>query len=79
MILIVFSLIPGFYIVRKVFKRTSEELEISFIKIILGFSIIPPLMALLNNFFTRDVLFSVFLLLYGVIFAIITYKNINLE
>ncbi|MBI5679401.1 MAG: hypothetical protein HZC47_00665 [Methanobacterium sp.] len=74
MILIVFSLIPSFYVVRKAFKeKWTIELENNFIKLIMGFSVIPPLMALINNF-TGDILFSAFLLVYGVIFTVIAYR-----
>lgn len=75
MILIVFSLIPSFYVVRKAFKeKWTIELENSFIKLIMGFSVIPPLMVLINNFITGDILFSAFLLVYGVIFTVIAYR-----
>jgi uncharacterized membrane protein len=72
--LIVFSLIPGFYIVRKAFKENiSVEFKNIFIALVVGFSAIPPLMALLNNYFTGDFLFSIFLLVYGVLFTIIAF------
>jgi hypothetical protein len=74
MILIVFSLIPGFYIVRKAFKENlSVEFKKRFIQVIMGFSVIPPLMTLLNNYFTGDFLFSIFLFVYGVIFTVIVF------
>lgn len=74
MILIVFSLIPGFYMVRKAFKENiSVEFKSRFIPIIAGFSAISPLMALLNDYFTGDFLFSIFLLVYGVIFTVMAF------
>jgi phosphotransferase system glucose/maltose/N-acetylglucosamine-specific IIC component len=74
MILICLSLIPGFYILRKASKESESFFKgEKFVTIILMLSALPLVFALLITYLLGDALFAVGLLVYGILFGVLTY------
>ena len=74
-VLIAFSIIPGFYVLRKAFKKESQlKIKETFISLIVALSVLPPMLAFLNNIFTGNLLFSAGLITYGIIFGAMALK-----
>lgn len=72
-IVLAFSIIPGFYILKKNIKENNPYYKKIHILIsMLAFT--PAILALLNNFITADFLLSIALLLYGILFMVLAYK-----
>jgi hypothetical protein len=74
MVLIAFSLVPGFFIIRKNAREQYPYYEKISIHLVVMFSFALPLLALISNFITTDFLFSTFLLIYGVLFTVLAFK-----
>lgn len=74
MVLIALSLIPGFITTKNNFKKQYYPPERIPIHIIILFSALCPMLALVNNFITTNFLFSMALLIYGAIFTVLAYK-----
>lgn len=74
MILIVLSIIPGYFILKKNIKEQDHYTEKIPTFLTMMFAFIPPILALINNFTSGDFLFSIALIIYGVIFTTITIK-----
>jgi hypothetical protein len=69
---IAIPLIPGFYRVKGAYKNL--RLKRVPIPVVLMFAIPIPLFAFVNNCFTGNLIFSMILLTYGVIFTILAFK-----
>lgn len=74
MAIIALILIPGFLMVKRDFKEMSENIPIY---LIILFSSVSPLLALINNFITGDYQFSMVLLVYGILFTILAFRLDN--
>lgn len=66
-------IIPCYFIIRIALKERMMIKNVPYV-IIIAFSSIPPIFASLNIYFTENVLFSVFLIIYGILFAIMAFK-----
>ena len=74
MILICLSLIPGFYILRKASKESESFFKgEKFVTLILMLSALPLVLALLITYLLGDALFAAGLLVYGILFGVLTY------
>ena len=73
MIFIVFSMIPCLFLIKKNIQEnySHKNIPLAFIAM---FALAPPLLVLINNFMAADFLFSIALLIYGVIFTILAFK-----
>lgn len=71
-ILMALSVVPAFFISMKQFKELKTE-KIPIMTIVV-FSIIPAGLALLNDVLTGNILLSIGLLIYGIIFTVLVYK-----
>lgn len=70
-VVMVLSLIPIFISLRRHTKENDKKISIDTILLL---SLIAPILAFVNNYFTGNILFSIFLLTYGILFTIIAYK-----
>lgn len=69
---IAFPIIPGYYGIRRKYKKVYHQ-KVPILLILLISTPI-PLFAFVNNCFTGNLIFSLILLTYGVIFTILAFK-----
>jgi hypothetical protein len=74
MILICLSLIPGFYVLRKAGNESESFFKgEKFVTLILMLSALPLVLALLITYLLGDTLFAAGLLVYSILFGVLTY------
>lgn len=75
MVLICLSLIPGVYVLKKAYDE-SEYIIGDFFIFILMLSAIPVAFTLLSTYLLNNIFFPLGLLLYGILFSVLSYYKI---